>query len=59
MIVVITLEAKDEKELDANLQAIRHSIIMGDLDNVELMDGSYQINNKTNIEYYETIQNHD
>ena len=50
MIVTITTEAKNEEELDANLQAIRNSVMMGDLEEAELMDGSYQIGSHTNIE---------
>jgi len=49
IILTISTEAKNEQELDDNLQAIRNSIMMGDLDDAELMDGSYQIGNHSNI----------
>lgn len=53
MTLIITLEARDKKEIDANLQAVKNSIFMGGLDDMEQMDGSYQINDKINIEYYD------
>ena len=53
MILVITTEAKDEEQIDDRLNTVRNSIMMGDLDDLELMDGSYQIGNHTNIEVFD------
>ncbi len=53
MILVITTEAKDEEQIDDRLNTVRNSIMMGDIDDLELMDGSYQIGNHTNIEVFD------
>lgn len=50
MIVTITTEAKNEEQLDANLQAVREAVTMGSIFEAELMDGSFQIEDHTNIE---------
>lgn len=48
-IVTITLEANNEKEFIERLDQIRNSITSNTLDDHQLMDGSYQVNN-ANIE---------
>lgn len=51
MKLIITTEAKDEDELESNLQAIRNSVFMGDIEDAEL-DGQdiFFIGNHTSIE---------
>jgi len=36
MKLIITTDAKDEDELESNLQAIRNSVFMGDIEEAEL-----------------------
>lgn len=54
-IITITLEvdANNEQQIDDKLNTVRNSIMMGDLDELELMDGSYQIGKHINIEVHE------
>jgi hypothetical protein len=49
MITTITIEANNQAELLTRLNQIKQSIITGDIEDNQLMDGSYQVGD-ANIE---------
>jgi len=49
MIATITIEANNHAELLIRLNQIKQSIISGDIEDNQLMDGSYQVGS-SNIE---------
>lgn len=49
MIATITIEAKNQAELLTRLNQIKQSIQSGDIEDNQLMDGSYQVA-ESNIE---------
>jgi len=52
MIVTITLEANNEEQLIERLNQIQNSISLNTIQDHELMDGTYQVDN-ANIEMLE------